>query len=116
MRVVSVGRRRNSLQFEKRMGSSCLPATYSSFPQDPEQHPFLLLFDRTVFEEPLSISESQLYALRSLKDGEERRMVDNYRPVQPLNGRRLLITRDNYTRYNQGEHISPHKCVFKYVD
>ncbi len=34
---------------------------------------------RTVFEEPLKVSENQLYALRSLKNEEYTKMVDNFR-------------------------------------
>jgi len=41
----------------------------------------------TVFEEPVSITEAQLEEFRSLLDHKEEAIVDNFRPVQDLNGR-----------------------------
>lgn len=46
----------------------------------------------TVFAEPLPISRAQLDSLRRLKDLNGGAMVDNFRPVQPLNDRNLVVT------------------------
>jgi len=43
----------------------------------------------TVFHETLPISESQLAKLRMLSDGHGYGLGNNYRPVQPINGRRV---------------------------
>ena len=40
-----------------------------------------------VMEEPIFISSTQLATLRSLTEKNGSPMVDNFRPVQPLNGR-----------------------------
>ncbi len=38
-----------------------------------------IILPRTVFEEPLEVSESQLYAFRTLIDQEGNKMVNNFR-------------------------------------
>jgi len=43
----------------------------------------------TVFKEPLKLSEDQLDVFRTLLDSKDKPIVDNYRPVQPLNGRTI---------------------------
>ncbi|EFX88009.1 alpha-carbonic anhydrase [Daphnia pulex] len=44
----------------------------------------------TVFDNPLVISEQQLKKFRSLKNDVEEPLVNNFRPVQPLNDRTVL--------------------------
>ena len=41
----------------------------------------------TVFHQPLSISEDQMSALRALSDSQGQPIFNNFRPLQPLNGR-----------------------------
>ena len=41
----------------------------------------------TVFSHSLPISESQMSFFRSLEDGQQQPLVNNFRPVQPLNER-----------------------------
>ncbi|CAL4155397.1 unnamed protein product, partial [Meganyctiphanes norvegica] len=43
----------------------------------------------TVFSTQLSISEEQVKALRKLRDHEDQEICDNYRGIQPLNGREV---------------------------
>ena len=43
--------------------------------------------DWIVFLKPLNISRSQINLFRKLQDGHGHKLVDNYRPTQPLNGR-----------------------------
>ena len=43
----------------------------------------------TVFHETLTISEGQMSFFRSLSFGSGKSMVNNFRPVQPLNGRKI---------------------------
>ncbi|XP_018006588.1 putative carbonic anhydrase 5, partial [Hyalella azteca] len=43
----------------------------------------------TVFAQPLHVSKAQLEKLRSLDDGHGRRLQNNYRNPQPLNGRKV---------------------------
>jgi len=43
-----------------------------------------------VYKEPVRISEEQMNKLRSVVDPEGRRLENNYRPVQPLNYRKVL--------------------------
>lgn len=43
----------------------------------------------TVFEDPITISNNQIEEFRKLLDDAENPIVDNFRPVQPLNGRLL---------------------------
>ncbi|XP_047482802.1 carbonic anhydrase 1-like [Penaeus chinensis] len=43
----------------------------------------------TVFENSIPISEAQIEKFRELLDEEEHHIEDNFRPVQPLNGRSL---------------------------
>lgn len=57
----------------------------------------------TVFTEPLNISEKQLEQFRYLKDAEGFPMKDNFRPVQPINQRRILTTKVDY----QGQEVAP---------
>lgn len=40
-----------------------------------------------VFLKPLNISRSQIKLFRKLQDGHGHKLVDNFRPTQPLNGR-----------------------------
>jgi len=42
-----------------------------------------------VFKDAIQMSSSQLAHFRSLKDGEGKKLVDNYRPPLPLNGRAI---------------------------
>ena len=42
-----------------------------------------------LFLDPIAISSTQLNDFRKLKDGEGQDLVDNFRPVQPLNGRKV---------------------------
>lgn len=44
----------------------------------------------TVLSNPVTITSDQLQALRDLKDGFSRPLVDNYRPVQSLGDRKVL--------------------------
>jgi len=46
----------------------------------------------TVMHIPVGISESQIQAFRELDDSHHHKMVDNYRPVQPLYGRHIYTT------------------------
>ena len=41
----------------------------------------------TVFRHSLAISEEQMASFRALYDGQGQPLVNNFRPVQPLNGR-----------------------------
>eukprot|EP00088_Acartia_fossae_P022196 TRINITY_DN23456_c0_g1_i1.p1 TRINITY_DN23456_c0_g1~~TRINITY_DN23456_c0_g1_i1.p1 ORF type:complete len:124 (-),score=25.49 TRINITY_DN23456_c0_g1_i1:77-448(-) len=43
------------------------------------------------FLTPLKISSRQLEVFRTLLDGHDRPIVDNYRPPQPLNGRKVIF-------------------------
>merc|ERR1712212_462707 len=43
----------------------------------------------TVVTQPLSITEEQLARFRTLKDKDSGNITTNYRPVQPLNGRKI---------------------------
>jgi len=43
------------------------------------------------FIKPIPISSAQLAKFRMLKDGSNEDIVDNYRPVQPLNGREVVF-------------------------
>lgn len=43
----------------------------------------------TVFKDPVKISERQVKLLRSLQKGNNKEIVDNYRPVMPLHGRAI---------------------------
>jgi len=49
-----------------------------------------------VFEEPVPVSEGQLYLLRKLLDYKDKKMGGNYRPPQNISGRTVLITRQDY--------------------
>ena len=56
----------------------------------------------TVFHQPLAISEGQMSFFRSLKFKDGNPMVNNFRPVQPLNGRKISAsyaedTKDYYS-------------------
>ena len=53
----------------------------------------------TVFHEPLAISESQMSFFRSLEFKDGNPMVNNFRPVQPLNDRRISAS---YAEDNKG--------------
>jgi len=44
----------------------------------------------TVFDNPIPVSESQVEVLNQLKDHENKPLTDNYREVQPLNGRKIF--------------------------
>ncbi|XP_060077428.1 uncharacterized protein LOC132556981 [Ylistrum balloti] len=46
----------------------------------------------TVFEATVPISGHQLEQFRTLKDNQNKTTVNNYRPVQPLNGRKVYIS------------------------
>ena len=46
----------------------------------------------TVLHHPQTVSKYQLARLRSVLDSEGHPMGDNYRPVMPLHGRRVLVT------------------------
>ena len=43
------------------------------------------------FLQPIPISSAQLAKFRMLKDGSNEDIVDNFRPVQPLNGREVVF-------------------------
>ena len=43
------------------------------------------------FLDTIKISSEQLEKFRALKDGEKHDIVDNFRPVQPLNGRTVTF-------------------------
>lgn len=45
----------------------------------------------TVFKEPLYLSETQLEEFRTLLDSKSKPIVDNFRPVQPLNDRTITV-------------------------
>merc|ERR1712179_479694 len=48
---------------------------------------------------PIFASLSQLMPFRDLKDSDDKPMVDNFRPVQPVNGRQILeVTASPVTR------------------
>merc|ERR1711972_66285 len=46
----------------------------------------------TLLHHPVGVSESQLAGLRALLDGDGNTMGDNYRPVQPLYGRKVTAS------------------------
>ncbi|EDS26119.1 carbonic anhydrase II [Culex quinquefasciatus] len=47
-----------------------------------------------VMKKPLQVSENQMSAFRSLKDEDGNPLVDNYRELQPINGRTILLYSD----------------------
>ena len=49
-----------------------------------------------MFTEALPIGKNQLYKLRNLRDTHGHQMVDNFRPVLPLNDRRLYVSVENF--------------------
>jgi len=57
----------------------------------------------TVFRHSLAISEEQMASFRALYDGQGQPLVNNFRPVQPLNGRSILVSfDDNDVKVNYG--------------
>ncbi|CAL4091117.1 unnamed protein product [Meganyctiphanes norvegica] len=46
----------------------------------------------TVFDTPVEVSESQLNALRAIKTEDGNKLINNYRPPQPLNNRKVLVS------------------------
>ncbi len=54
---------------------------------------------RTVFVQPVEVSASQLWQLRSLFDLDDKKLADNFRPVQPINRRKVFINKKNYNRW-----------------
>lgn len=49
----------------------------------------------TVFDEAISISEKQLNSFRALVDDHGAMIVDNFRPPQPLNNRKVYVSADS---------------------
>lgn len=48
-----------------------------------------------VMKKPLQVSENQMSAFRSLRDENGNPLVDNYRELQPINGRTILLYSDS---------------------
>jgi len=60
----------------------------------------------TVFDTPHAISENQLNALRAIKTEDGAKLVNNYRPPQPLNSRKVYVSADSS---NGGDAVSMKK-------
>ena len=52
----------------------------------------------TLLAEPISMTRSQMKALRHLQATDLKPMGHNWRPVQPLNGRRVLFRPNSFDR------------------
>ena len=65
--------------------------TYATYPGSLTTPPCDEVVHWIVFLTPLKISQAQLDAFRMLRDSHDERIVDNFRPVQPLNGRTVQI-------------------------
>ena len=66
--------KRSTSKFYRYMGSLTTPGCYESVTW-------------TVFRHSIAISEGQMSSFRSLYDGLDQPLVNNFRPVQPLYGR-----------------------------
>lgn len=67
----------------------------------------------TVFSNPIGISSTQMAKFRELLDDEGHKLVDNYRPVQPLNGRQVSSGRTTqYWSYGGSEGTTYWKDLF----
>jgi len=53
----------------------------------------------TVATKPINITKHQLETFRSLLDHEEKPLVDNYRPTQPLNNRKVFLAKTGSPRW-----------------
>ncbi|CAL4062774.1 unnamed protein product [Meganyctiphanes norvegica] len=51
----------------------------------------------TVFDTPVRVSENQLNALRAMKTEDGYKLINNYRPTQPLHGREVQVSGASYS-------------------
>ena len=69
--------------------------TYSTYPGSLTTPPCHQVVHWINFLTPINISTSQLEAFQDIDNEDEEPLMDNFRPIQPLNGREVIFYRRN---------------------